>query len=99
VANLPLEILPAAAAEALEAANWYRERSPKAALAFARELKQALTIIAESPATSPAYHHGTQRILLDRFPYEVVYRLFAERILVVAVAHYKRRPGYWQRRR
>lgn len=99
MANLPLEVLPAAAAEALEAADWYRKRSPKAAAAFARELKLALSIIVESPTRWAEHHHGTRRVLLDRFPYEVVYRVFAESILVVAVAHCRRSPGYWQRRR
>jgi len=40
----------------------------------------------------------TRRILLRRFPYQIVYRLKPDGIVVVAVAHLKRRPGYWKSR-
>jgi len=40
----------------------------------------------------------TRRVLVHRFPYQVVYRLTASEILIVAVAHLKRRPGYWKDR-
>lgn len=38
----------------------------------------------------------TRRLLVGRFPYQVVYRLRATEIVIVAVAHLKRRPGYWK---
>ena len=38
-----------------------------------------------------AHHHGTPRFLLGRFPYEVVYRVWSNAVLVVAVAHCKGR--------
>lgn len=96
--NRPLEILPAAAHEALEAAQWYGARSEKAGIAFSREIKAAFARIRHLPETWPAHHHGTRRVLLNRFPYEVVYRVYPERLLVVAVAHCKRRPAYWRGR-
>lgn len=98
MAPRPLEVLEAAADEALEATKWYRERSEDVALAFVAEVRDALDRIEEAPETWPRHHHGTQRKLLNRFPYEVVYRLLSDRILVVAIAHCKRRPGYWRRR-
>lgn len=84
--------------EALEAVGWYRARDIKAAQGFQREVRWAFERIRQSPDTWPAHHHGTHRVLLQRFPYEVVYRLFAETILVVAIAHCRRRPGYWRGR-
>ena len=44
------------------------------------------------------YLHGTRRALLGRFPYFVVYRERSRKIEIIAVAHAKRRPGYWARR-
>ena len=41
----------------------------------------------------------TRRALVPRFPYQVVYRLRPDEIVIVAVAHLKRRPGYWKIRR
>jgi plasmid stabilization system protein ParE len=98
VASRRLEVLPDAADEALAAARWYRERSAKAATAFQREVQAALDRIEQSPETWPRHHHGTHRVLLHRFPYEVVYRVLPELILVVAIAHCRRRPGYWRER-
>ena len=40
----------------------------------------------------------TRRVLVVRFPYQVVYRLDQNEIVVVAIAHLKRRPGYWKHR-
>jgi toxin ParE1/3/4 len=40
----------------------------------------------------------TRRILLHGFPYQIVYRLRPAEIVIVAVAHLKRRPGYWKNR-
>jgi plasmid stabilization system protein ParE len=98
VAQLPLEILAAASEETLTALAWYRERSEAAAVAFADEVRLALDRIQRSPETWTSHDHGTHRTLLRRFPYEIVYRLLPDKILVVAIAHSKRKPGYWRGR-
>ncbi len=94
----PLELHPAATTEAEEAAAWYAERDPRVAQRFAEELDAALERIAEAPRRWPVYLHGTRRVRLTRFPYLVPYRDEPSRILVVAVAHAKRKPGYWSER-
>jgi plasmid stabilization system protein ParE len=93
-----LDVLDAAAEEAREAARWYAARSPLAAVAFEVEVGRAFDEIAEAPGMWPVHLEGTRRFLLHRFPYEVVYRVRGEHVLVVAVAHCKRRPGYWRER-
>ena len=94
----PVELLPTALAEAEAATAWYAERDPKIAVAFAVEIEQALERILVAPERWPAHLHGTRRVLLKRFPFQIVYRDQLERILVVAVAHTKQRPGYWGKR-
>jgi len=93
-----VNIHPEAVAEAQSAAQWYRERSVSAALAFLAELDRAIERIAEDPTIWPRYVAGTQRFLLQRFPFSVVYRSVSNRIEVVAIAHGRRKPGYWERR-
>ena len=95
VVPLELEYLDEALDEAEQAARWYAERSPTAAAAFAEELDVAAAAIEQTPGTWPAHDHGTRRFLLRRFPYSVVYRVEPTRIVVVAIAHAHRRPGYW----
>jgi plasmid stabilization system protein ParE len=89
-----LEIHPAALAEAEAAAAWYAERNPQAAAAFTLELPA----LEREPHVHPTYEHGTRRVLLGRFPFSVVYRFDAARVLIVAFAHASRRPGYWAER-
>jgi plasmid stabilization system protein ParE len=90
-----LEIHPAALAEAEGAARWYAERNPAAAEAFVAEVDVAVAGLEREPHIYPIHEHGTRRVLLQRFPFSVVYRFDSERILIVAFAHASRRPGYW----
>ena len=46
-----------------------------------------------------AGERGTKRLVLKRFPYDVVVQERDGEILVVAFAHHSRRPGYWRDRR
>lgn len=94
----PVEFLPSALAEAEAAATWYAKRSSRAAADFSNELDVALNRIAGAPLAWPVHLHGTRRISLRRFPFLIVYRVASKRILVVAVAHGRRRPGYWRTR-
>ena len=93
-----VDLHPEAVAEAQAAAQWYQVQSPSAAHAFLTELDRAVQKIAEDPGIWPRYVAGTRRFLLQRFPFSVVYRLVSNRIEVVAIAHGRRKPGYWKGR-
>jgi toxin ParE1/3/4 len=98
MSTFAVEVHPAAADEAEAAERWYRDRNETAALRFRRELDRAVELIAERPEAAPPYVGNTRRFLLRRFPFFVVYRVFSQRIEVVAVAHARRRPQYWHQR-
>ena len=89
---------PHAHAELRAARNWYQERSPLSAIAFAQSFDTALSRVIESPNGYPAADHGTRKFVLQRFPFNVFYLARETEIIVVAVAHQKRRPGYWSSR-
>lgn len=93
-----LEILPAALDEIRSAVEWYRDRSQGAAAGFVAEIEDAIGLIAERPHRWPAGRNGTRRFPLRRFPFVVIYRVEEVRVQVVAVAHGRRRPGYWRDR-
>ena len=95
---LVVEYLDAALDDAASAVEWYAERSATAAQGLADEIDTAIDAIERLPDAWPAYDNGTHRYLLRRYPFSVVYRIEPSRILVVAVAHAHRRPGYWRRR-
>lgn len=95
---LRVELVPAALAEAQEARRWYAARSPEAADRFMAELDRVVGMIAESPTRWPEYRGSARRVRLRRFPYFAIYRIQPEMVLIVAIAHHRRKPGYWQRR-
>jgi plasmid stabilization system protein ParE len=70
----PLEYHPESRVDSREAVDWYSSRSRVAALDFADDLKAALAHLRKTPQVCPPYLHGTRRILLDRFPFFVVFR-------------------------
>jgi plasmid stabilization system protein ParE len=93
-----IDVHPEAVAEARATAQWYRERSALAADAFLAEPDGAVETIAKNPEMYPNYVQGTRRYLLQRFPFYLVYREIAGKLEVVAIAHGRRRPGYWEKR-
>ncbi len=87
-----------AAAELEKERLWYSERSLRAEAAFVREVEYAIASIERTPERWPQYLAGTRRYILPTFPFSIVYFEEESDVLVVAVAHEKRRPGYWRGR-
>jgi plasmid stabilization system protein ParE len=93
-----IEFDPRAVAEAKAARRWYAQRSASAAERFLAALDRAIERIGAAPRQSPTYLLGTRVCQLHRFPYLLVYREGRDMIQIVAVAHARRRPGYWKKR-
>lgn len=93
-----LELHPSALEESEAAAKWYAERDPRVAARFVADLEANLERILEAPTRWPPYLHGTRRLPLTRFPYVILYRDEPSRVLVIAIAHGRRKPGYWKTR-
>lgn len=94
----PYRFHPEAEAEADTAFEYYWTKSPAAAFHFDAEMRIALSSVRENPRLYAQYIHGTRRTLLGRFPYFIVYRELPRKTEIIAVAHAKRRPGYWKKR-
>lgn len=94
-----LEIHTAAEAEINEAADFYDVRSPGLGLAFIDEIQRALRSISEFPEAAPLIRGRVRMRLIARFPYSLIHSVRPDAIRVLAVAHHKRRPFYWQSRR
>src|SRR3954469_15210009 len=94
---------PEALAELEAAAVWYDSREPGLGNALLFEVSQLLDLIRQGPAMyAPApgvpWDLGVRRALLRQFPYVVAFMELPEEIRVLAIAHGKKRPGYWLRR-
>jgi plasmid stabilization system protein ParE len=93
-----LWIHPAAFEEADAATDWYVQRSRRAAECFLDELDAAVDQIPRNPGQYPSYDFGTRRMVLRRFAFVIIFREAAVRVEIIAIAHGRRRPGYWQDR-
>lgn len=89
------------ASEELAAAiRWYEERRAGLGGEFYDAIVRTMDRISEVPeAGSPFRQSGARRMLVAGFPYQIVYRLEADAIRVIAFAHLRRRPGFWRHRR
>ena len=87
--------------EERDAGRWYNERVTGLGDDFRAELIAGIERIAEGPKVWPTNAHDrrTRSYLLQRFPYSIVYVVGSDGgVVVAAVAHAKRRPGYWRGR-
>ena len=58
----------------------------------------ALTRAEQTPQAFSPHLYGTRVAPLRRFPYWIVFVEDAQRILILAVMHSHRKPGYWRKR-
>lgn len=94
----PYHFHPEAEVEADAAFEHYFANSPTAAFNFDAELRAAYARLRRTPRICPLFLHGTRRVIVDRFPFSIVFRERLHDIQIVAVAHAKRRPCYWAKR-
>ena len=87
-----------AQSEIAEAFEWYRERSISAAGDFLAEVDRALAEIERDPERFPVVHGRLRRMLLQRFPYGVYFKVYEQTISVIGVIHGHRHPDVWLKR-
>ena len=93
-----LIIRPEAEAELAEAFDWYEHRVPGLGADFLMALDTAVDSILSNPLQHPALHRSIRRALLRRFPYQVLFLVEEDAIIVIAVFHGARDPRRWQDR-
>ena len=89
---------PDAEIEMHEAARYYEDRSPNLGSELLAEVERALILISRAPEACQRVGRRARRKSLWRFPYNLIYAVYPDRIRILAFAHQKRRPFYWRRR-
>jgi len=87
-----------AEAELSEAASFYESRLVGLGTSFSAEVKTSVGFIRAYPDAGSPLGSKLRTVVIKRFPYSVIYRREEQIIYVVAVAHHRRRPGYWKGR-
>jgi len=87
-----------ALAEYQEAARFYAEREPGLERHFVRAVEDAIQHLSDVPDRCRVLDEDVRRCLTHVFPYAVLYTIETDYVLVVAVMHCSREPGYWKGR-
>jgi toxin ParE1/3/4 len=90
--------LPDAEAEFLKEIAYFSAADNGLGVKFQRAVESAVNMAIANPDGGVPLASGTRRRLVKGFPFSVVYRASKSEILVIAVMHHRRKPGYWARR-
>ena len=89
---------PEALAEYQQAAQFYASCKDDLDLRFINSVEQSIRRIVKHPELHRFIDADVRRCLTKVFPYAVLFTLEPDRILIVAVMHCHREPGYWRNR-
>jgi len=93
-----LEVRPEAAEDLEKAANWYEAQRPNLGAEFVDEARSQFLRVVENPLQFPIVFRDVRRVLMQRFPYAVYFRLTGNNALAIAVMDLRRKESRWQRR-
>jgi plasmid stabilization system protein ParE len=89
---------PEAESEFIAAQDFYDHREFGLGKVFLDEVYETIDRVVRFPNSWPRSSHRTRRCLCNRFPYTLIYRHTDAEVTIYAVAHQKRKPGYWKDR-
>lgn len=95
---MTVRFLEVAEIELDQAFRWYKSQAPGLGDIFLIELLSAAERVSLYPEAWHSLDEGLRRCRLNRFPYGLIYTIESGDILVLAVAHLHREPGYWRDR-
>jgi len=65
---------------------------------FVTEVQRAVDFAIQLPQAAPLVRPDVYKKTLRKFPYSLLYSVEGETVVILAVAHQKRRPEYWVKR-
>jgi len=93
-----IEFLEEAEIELFEAAAWYESKETGLGKRFRYEVAHVLDRIVEDPMLWRERPNGYRRVNCPVFPYYIPFFIRRDKIIIAAVAHEHRKPGYWKSR-
>lgn len=85
--------------ELVHEVGFYAAVSAQLGERFDKAVQAAVKRASESPDLGSPYFHGTRRVFPKKFKFSVVYLAHEQEVLILAVAPFSRKPGYWRSRR
>jgi plasmid stabilization system protein ParE len=93
-----LVFLEQAADEAVEATGRYEQEREGLGEDFRSEIDAVIARLMDYPESGAVVFRDVRRARVKRFPYDLVYRIQHDILIVVSVMHQRRRPGLWKNR-
>jgi plasmid stabilization system protein ParE len=87
---------PLAEDDLADSRRWYNRQQPGLGDEFLEEAEAAFARIQRSPEVPVPAFQDLRKVLMNRFPYHVIYRVDDDQITVVAVYNARRDPRGWQ---
>jgi toxin ParE1/3/4 len=94
----PVKYHEAAEEELLNEIAYWELRAPGLGRRFYREVQRAENRIAKFPESGRQMSPDLRQLPLRAFPFSLIYSIEKDGLVILAVAHQRRRPGYWLRR-
>lgn len=91
----PVRYHEAAEDELLNEIGYLELRAKELGRGFFAEIKRAESLIAQFPESAEEVRPGIRKRILRKFRYSLIYSIEKSGVLILAVAHHSRRPGYW----
>lgn len=94
----PVRYHPAAEDELLNEIGYLELRAKGLGRRFFTEVRRAESLIAQYPESAREILPGIRKRVLRKFRYALMYSIEKDGLLILALAHHSRRPGYWAHR-
>jgi plasmid stabilization system protein ParE len=80
--------------------RWYVRRDGPSAATLQVLIEETALAIARNPLAFPVVPERPRfrRAVLERFPFSLVFLVAGDTAVIIALAHARRRPRYWERR-
>ena len=95
---MKVEFLDEAEQELIDATMWYETKQSGLGKRLRDEVAHVVSRVAEDPTLWRERKGGYRRVNCPVFPYFIAYIMRRQKIIIVAVGHGHRKPGYWKSR-
>jgi toxin ParE1/3/4 len=93
-----IRFIAAARQEFLAEVAYHSEAQSRLGGHFAAAVEEATVRALAFPQSGSPAAANTRRVFIKGFPFSIIYRAEGDGIVVFAVAHHARQPGYWRKR-
>jgi plasmid stabilization system protein ParE len=93
---MTVKFLPDAKEEITATAMFYHRQAAGLGERFLDDVERAAQLLRQQPSLGQQLDDDLHQLILHRFPFSLIYAREPNAVLIVAIAHQRRRPGYWR---